>query len=140
MSKKKHVPTNTTPTPSNNETKQQAEDRLSKVKEQAIIFEGESSAIKNIVSRASQRLHIQQQATSAMAWPLPDFITPNDDLDFYDTEPLMPPQSWTMMGTPQNEPPSQDTAEDYILQCTICASLAKQAMARASNTKQPLAC
>ena len=75
-----------------------------------------------------------------MAWPLPDFINPNDDLDFYDTEPLMPPQSWTMMGIPQNEPPSQDTAEDYILQCTVCASLAEQAMARASNTKQPLAC
>ena len=70
------------PTPSNNETKQQAEDRLRKVKEQAIIFEGESSAIKNIVSRANQRLHIQQQATSAMAWPLPDFITPNDELEF----------------------------------------------------------
>ena len=76
----KYIP----PSPPVNETKQQAENRLRKVKEQAIILEGETLAIKNIVNRANQRQQIR--STSSMAWPMADITHSPDDLTLYDPD------------------------------------------------------
>ena len=128
----------TPPPPTTNETKQQAENRLRKVKEQAIIFEGETLAIKNIVNRANQRQHIQ--STSSMAWPISDHFHSTDDLTLYDPD-MIPQQSPTFSSLNDSFHSSpQDQADEYFLQCTICASMAEQALVKASNTQQPLAC
>ena len=128
----------TPPPPPTNESKQQAENRLRQVKEQAIIFEGETLAIKSIVSRANQRQQIS--STSSMAWPMSNYPSPSDDISLYDADFLYPP----LPSSPTFDEPSQmspqDQAENYFLQCTICASMAEQALVKASNTQQPLAC
>ena len=121
-----------------NETKQQAENRLRKVKEQAIILEGETLAIKNIVNRANQRQQIRSM--SSMAWPMTDISSLPEDPNLYDADLLYQssPPSPTFDEFSQHS--SQDQAEEYMLQCTICASMAEQALVKASNTQQPLAC
>ena len=86
MSKRRLTPINSPPPPLANKTKQQAEDRLRKFKDQAIIFEGESLAIRSIVNRANQRSQIQAHTTSALAWPIQEPNLPTDELDFYDPD------------------------------------------------------
>ena len=63
-----------------------------------------------------------------------------DDLTLYDPDFLYQPSpsSPTFDELSQHSP--QDQTEEYMLQCTICASMAEQALVKASNTQQPLAC
>ena len=74
-----------------------------------------------------------------MAWPMADITHTPDDPTLYDPDFLYQssPSSPTFDEFSRHSP--QDQAEEYMLQCTICASMAEQTLVKASNTQQPLA-
>ena len=144
-----------TPPMGYNELKQQSEERLRKVKEKALLFEEQTRAIQGIVSRHNKNFTRVSTNTAYMHpfQPLPetnfqDTTYPPIDLDELEEMPFEDLEdhghtSQVMAGLPTQDSTPQQLMDDpdfYLFYCTINASMAEQALQKATGTSKQLAC